>query len=275
MNVKQTIEKLCVVLTTRPLTFLRVEVNKLGKKHKCNICGQTFHAFYPYKTDSPSASSFLKELNMIGRGVDDYGCFYCNSSDRERHLFMFFDKLNLWQEFTQANVLHFAPERNLSPSIKRMKPAQYVMGDLYPSSDEIRRIDVTDIQFPDDSFDFVICNHVLEHVLDDRRAMREIFRVLREGGKAILQTPYSNILGKSFEDANINSDEMKIRFYGESSHVRVYGLDLFERLEESGFRLNVVKNDELYSRNECGYYGVDHEEDLILVLKSGKGYHES
>ncbi len=271
MNVEQTIEKLYVILIRRPLTVLRKEVNKLGKKHKCYICGQTFHAFYPYRTGSNSASSFLKELNMIGRGVDDFGCPYCNSSDRERHLFMFFDKLNLWQEFTQAHILHFAPERNLSPGIRRMKPTQYVMGDLYPSSDEISRIDVADIQFPDDSFDFVICNHVLEHVPDDRRAMREIFRVLRESGKAILQTPYSGILGKTFEDANINSDEMRIRFYGETTHIRVYGRDLFERLEKSGFRLNVVKNEGLYSRNECSYYGVNHEEDLILVSKSGDG----
>ncbi|MCK4444600.1 MAG: class I SAM-dependent methyltransferase [Thermoplasmata archaeon] len=156
-----------------------------------------------------------------------------------------------------------------------MKPAQYVMGDLYPSSDEISRIDVTDIQFPDDSFDFVICNHVLEHVPNDGKGMREIFRVLREGGKAILQTPYSSILGKTFEDANINTDELRIRFYGETTHVRLYGLDLFERLEESGFQLNVVKNDELYSRNECNYYGVDCEEDLILVSKPGDGFHES
>ncbi|MCK5291996.1 MAG: class I SAM-dependent methyltransferase [Thermoplasmata archaeon] len=156
-----------------------------------------------------------------------------------------------------------------------MKTAQYVMGDLYPSSDEISRIDVTDIQFPDDSFDFVICNHVLEHVPNDGKGMREIFRVLREGGKAILQTPYSSILGKTFEDANINTDELRIRFYGETTHVRLYGLDLFERLEESGFQLNVVKNDELYSRNECDYYSVEYEEDLILVSKPGVGFHES
>ena len=271
MNVGQTIEN----LIRRPFAVLKWEANKLGKKHKCYICGRTFHAFYPYRSDSDSASPFWEELNMIGMAIDDWGCFFCNSSDRERHLFMFFDKLNLWQEFTQAHVLHFAPERNLYPRIRQMKTAQYVMGDLYPSSDEISRIDVTDIQFPDDSFDFVICNHVLEHVPNDGKGMREIFRVLREGGRAILQTPYSSILGKTFEDANINTDELRIRFYGETTHVRLYGLDLFERLEESGFQLNVVKNDELYSRNECDYYSVDYEEDLILVSKPGDGFHES
>ena len=148
-----------------------------------------------------------------------------------------------------------------------MKPAKYIMGDLDPMNNEIKKIDATNIDFLNNYFDFVICNHVFEHIIHDHKAMQEIFRVLKEGGKAILQTPFSSILRNTFEDPNINSEVLRLKFYGETSHYRVYGSDIFDRLGSVGFKINKIKNDKYFSKNECKYYGVNYKEDLIFVQK--------
>jgi SAM-dependent methyltransferase len=180
---------------------------------------------------------------------------------------MFLDKLGMWPEFENAVILHIAPERNLPTQIRKMKPNTYIVGDLSPADHEIIKLDVTSMKFPSNHFDFVICNHVLEHVADDTKAMREIFRVLQPGGRAILQTPFSRVLINTFEDPSIDSDELRLKFYGETCHYRVYGSDLFDKLEGAGFKLDIVKSDKYFSRHDCDYYGVNYEEDLILVRK--------
>jgi 2-polyprenyl-3-methyl-5-hydroxy-6-metoxy-1,4-benzoquinol methylase len=106
---------------------------------------------------------------------------------------MYFDAMLIWSKIKDGNVLHFAPERILSPKISQAKPATYVKADLFPVSKDIAREDITRLSFSDCLFDLVIANHILEHVSDDHAAMKEIFRVLKPGGLAILQTPYSNI----------------------------------------------------------------------------------
>lgn len=267
VNTAKTVRTMGRLLIKNPYRFFRNSINRLGNRHKCYICGRTFSFFIPYKKGAASIPPFIRELEVIGSDVDNFGCVFCGSHDRERHLYMFFDKLNLWQGFTSAVILHIAPERNLPSRIRGMKPANYIMGDLNPANDEIRKVDATRLDFSDNYFDFVICCHVLEHIIDDRRAMREIFRVLRVGGKAVLQTPFSSILKNSFEDPNINSEELRLRFFGETSHYRIYGTDLFDRLEEVGFELHIIRNDDCFSRDDCDYYGVNHREDLILVEK--------
>jgi len=242
-------------------------VNRLGRKHKCYICGKTFNKFSPYKKGSSSITPFIRELEVIGSDVDNFRCLYCASHDRERHIYMFFDKLSLWKEFSNAVILHVAPERNLPIQIKKMKPTKYIMGDISPKDSEVKRLDITNIDFQDNYFDFVICNHVLEHVLDYSKAMREIFRVLKNNGKAILQTPFSTILSSTLEDPNICTDELRLKFYGETNHYRLFGSDLFSYLNKAGFKLNIIKNDKLFSRYECNYHGVNYKEDLILVEK--------
>jgi SAM-dependent methyltransferase len=255
------------LLFLKPYEIISASINRLGKKHKCYICGNTFSNFLSYKKGTLSIPPFIKELEMIGSDVDNFKCVFCTSHDRERHLCMFFDRLNLWQEFDNAMILHVAPERNLPMQIKRMKPAKYIMGDMNPNYGEVQKLDITNMNFSNCYFDFVICNHVLEHVLDHNKAMREIFRILKNGGKAILQTPFSTILKNTFADPNIDTDELRLRFYGETTHYRVYGSDFFDHLSNVGFKLNIIKNDKLFSRDECNYYGVNYKEDLVLVEK--------
>jgi ubiquinone/menaquinone biosynthesis C-methylase UbiE len=130
-------------------------------------------------------------------------------------------------------------------------------------------IDATQIPHPNESVDFLICNHVLEHVPDDRRALSEFYRVLRRGGHAVLQTPFSPILCNAFEDGGITSDDLRNICYGQEDHVRLYGQDLFTRIEAAGFTLLLRQNGEFFSEQDSAYYGVNPREDLILVRKDG------
>jgi glycosyltransferase involved in cell wall biosynthesis len=232
--------------------------------HECVICGKELDKFLPYNVAIPES---MDKYDIIGSDTKNFSCPHCYSHDRERHLVMFFDKLNIWDSIRNKKVLHIAPEMRLKQIIKQVGPEEYVQGDLYPADESITRVDITNISFADEYFDLVICNHVLEHIEADGKAMSELYRVLKKGGYAILQTPYSPVLQKSYEDNSIKSDEQRLEKFGQVDHVRIFGLDLFTRLERAGFVPNVIKNDDLFSEEECKKYGVNSRENLILVNK--------
>jgi len=212
-------------------------------------------------------SLFIRELAVIGSDVDNFYCPHCNCHDRERHLFMYFDKLQIWNIIQKSRLLHFAPEIQLMRTIQKLDLVEYVLADIKPTLPEIQKIDVTAIAFSDEYFDFLICNHVLEHVTNDFQALRELFRVLKQRGKAILQTPYSPLISKSFYDSKINTNDLRRRFYGQEDHVRLYGEDLFLKMEEIGFIVLRYVHVETLLGLDSTKYGVNPREDLILVIK--------
>lgn len=107
-------------------------------------------------------------------------------------------------------------------------------------------MDVTEISLPDASLDAIVCNHVLEHIPDDRRALSEFFRVLRPQGWAILQVPISLSLVHSIEDATANTPSKRFSIFGQEDHVRIYGRDYLDRLEQSGFTVTVLDSAQLF-----------------------------
>lgn len=167
-------------------------LNKRRTGHACNVCQQTFHHFYPFEGGSKAQPEIARSLSIIGSDVDHFSCPHCGAHDRERHLFMYFDALDLWAA-TKGRVLHFAPEKHLRKAIAAQSPAQYICGDLFPTRDDIIRLDVTAIPYEQDSFDLIICNHILEHVPNVDLALSELHRVLKPGGKGCckhLTRPY-------------------------------------------------------------------------------------
>jgi len=243
------------------------KLNAMGNQHCCYICGHTFNHFYAFRDGWKSISPFVIELRGIGSDVINFRCPFCGCHDRERHLFMYFDKLNLWNRFKNTCVLHFAPEKNLSKRIEHHHPLAYVKADISPKGSDVHRMNITNIVFPDNHFDFIVCNHVLEHISNDRRALSELFRILKPRGYAVLQTPYSSVLAKSFYDPSINTDELRKHYYGQEDHVRFYGSDLFQKIEKAGFSLRLKRHSEILSESDHYYYGVNPKEDLILVTK--------
>ncbi|MCX5833823.1 MAG: methyltransferase domain-containing protein [Deltaproteobacteria bacterium] len=245
--------------------------NKMGNRCQCYICRKKFHHFYSFRGGSREIPPFVRELGLIGSDVDNFICPHCGCHDRERHLFMYFERLSLWSAVMGGSVLHFAPERSLRDAIVRLKPKEYIQADLFPADKEIRKIDVTAIGFPEEYFDFIICNHVLEHVPRDEQAMGELCRVLKRGKLAVIQVPFSPILLKAFEDDSINTDDLRFRFYGQEDHVRVYGRDLFSRLEGAGFEVMLQKHQIVLPDLDGEFYGVNRREDLILVKRRENG----
>jgi len=128
----------------------------------------------------------------LGGGYRYALCPRCHSTDRERLIYWYIvNKTSILHSQKMIKLLHIAPEKNLQKVLKASTKINYISGDLNPLVNCDIRLDIADMDFEDDYFDFIICNHVLEHVQDDRKAMSELFRVLKPGGKAILQVPIS------------------------------------------------------------------------------------
>lgn len=254
------------IISLRKRVFLFV--NGLGSSKQCYICGKTFHHFKKYRGGTKMLSSWDRGLDIIGSDLDNFGCNFCGSHDRDRHLFMYFDKLKLWDKLKNSSVIHFAPEWRISKKIEELLPSRYVMADLYPSMPSIEKIDLTNIPYTENSFDVFICNHVLEHVPDYLKALKEIHRVLKKDGFAILQTPYSKLLAKNFQDDGINTNELRLIYYGQEDHIRHFSEKVFlKSIEDVGFELQIVKHAELFDKQSANYYGVNEREDLIRVVK--------
>lgn len=186
-----------------------------GNAVECPVCGGTFRHF------------------LTHRGRANALCPQCLSLERHRLQWLYLQEKT---DFFSADlrVLHFAPELHFIRRIRQLPNLDYISADLNPVvADE--RVDITAIQYPDNSFDAILCNHVLEHIPDDRLAMRELCRVLKPGGWAILQVPIDESRATTLEDPTITTPEQRQQFYGHHDHQRMYGRDYMERLESAGF----------------------------------------
>lgn len=129
------------------------------------------------------------------------------------------------------------------------------------------KMDITDINLHDNQFDCIICYHVLEHILDDEKAMRELFRVLKPGGWAILQQPVDPTRDKTFEDPNIVLPEERERVFGQKDHVRIYGQDYKDRLERTGFTVKLDNYTGELGDNIIKKYGLMKDETICFCTK--------
>jgi len=215
----------------------------------CPCCEQKFPRFLPF--------GIPPLLNAL--------CPQCNSLARHRLLWMYLkERTNILRDNLQ--LLHFAPEGFLQEVLSRLPNISYLSADLFLPSAMVK-MDITDITLEDKSVDVIICIHVLEHIVDDHKAMTELYRVLRPGGWALLQSPLDLDRDKTFEDPNIVSPEERYRHFGQADHVRWYGLDYKDRLEKAGFVVNVdgfvrELSDEVIQR-----FGLDRREDIYFCSK--------
>lgn len=237
------------------------------KTRFCCVCNNYIGHFLPYRNGFKSVPKSIVALDVIGSDVENFSCPNCLCHDRERHIYLYLLKNKILDQFSVSKVLHFAPELNLSRIITSYHPVEYVQADLMPTSDNVKEVNIQDIPFPDNYFDFVIANHVLEHVDDDIKALSELYRVLKVGGAAILQTPFSDKLEFTFKDSGINDDFSRLQIYGQEDHVRLYGKDIADRFESVGF-LAAIKTHE-YNLNEYDFekYGVNKKEVFLFFLK--------
>ncbi|SJM90645.1 class I SAM-dependent methyltransferase [Crenothrix polyspora] len=241
--------------------------NKTEVKKYCCICHSNVSEFSCYRGGWKAQPILMSILDIVGSDVDNFSCPLCGSHDRERHLYLYLEKLEIVNKLAGAKILHFAPEKRLSKIINEFKPLNYVKADLFPTELDIEKIDMTNIPYESETFDFVIANHVLEHIPDDFKALSELIRVLKSGGIVILQTPFSSKLKSTFEDSGIDNDLLRLQVYGQEDHVRLYGLDIFDRFTSVGFVADLKHHESTLSDIDPIYYGVNAQEPLFLFRK--------
>lgn len=234
-----------------------------GFRFKCPICHSHLRKMHPFGLNFP----VLEKKQVIGGGYRENAvCPVCRSTDRERLLYLYL--LNKTSFFTEkAKVLHVAPERELSRVIKTCSNIDYLTADI-SGNKVMEKMDITEIKHPAETFDIIICNHVLEHVVDDSKAMNELYRILKSGGWGILQVPISMTLDKTYEDISVTDpSEREIKF-GQSDHVRIYAKDYLDRLKESGFEVDCF-NWEQDTGFFCGdnKYALLQSECVVVVHK--------
>jgi SAM-dependent methyltransferase len=217
--------------------------------------------FYCPCCDS-SSTAFLS-FGVIPRS--NAMCPVCHSLERHRALWLYLhDKTNLFSD--TLVVLHFAPEEAFRGALTALRNLKYVTADI-EASQAMLAIDITDIPFDADHFDVILCNHVLEHVPNDHQAMAELYRVLKPGGWAILQSPVDAGRDRTFEDPTVKSPQERERLFGQRDHVRVYGRDYTARLENAGFTVNVDDYPRQLGRERIDQCALGNELEVFLCTK--------
>lgn len=181
-------------------------------------------------------------------------CPHCGARERHRALWLYLrHELRLGDE--ALSLLHFAPEPEISEKIERLERVAYTTADL-----EVGRareaMDITSIPRPEATFDVVLISHVLEHVPDDGLALSELLRVLKPGGRAVLQHPIDFGRARTYEDDSIRGPELQERHFGQFDHVRVYGRDFLERVRAAGFGVSASRYERTLSRRTRVRYGL-------------------
>ncbi len=185
----------------------------------------------------------------------------------ERHRLLWLYLSNETDFFTATSkVLHFAPEQAFYKRFRKLKNLEYTTTDLNSPLADVKA-DICNLPFENDQYDIIFCNHVLEHIPDDTKAMQELLRVLKPGGMAILQIPQDLNREKTFEDNSITDPKERAKIFGQYDHVRVYGRDYFEKLRSVGFKVDEVDYTNTLPENEVMKYCLAKGEILPVCYK--------
>ncbi len=221
-----------------------------GKTYTDPIDGKSFSKFLPYGYGK-------QRENVLSPST--------LSLERHRLLWLYLQKeTNFFS--TPAKVLHFAPEQAFYKRFRKLSHLDYTTTDLLSPLADVKA-DICNLPFDDDQYDVIFCNHVLEHIPDDTKAMQELYRVLRPGGMAILQIPQDLNRETTFEDDSITDPKERAEIFGQYDHVRVYGRDYFEKLRAIGFKVDEVDYTSVLSDEEVIKYCLAKGEILPVCYK--------
>ncbi|MDP8219676.1 MAG: methyltransferase domain-containing protein [Candidatus Theseobacter exili] len=208
-----------------------------GKKRYCPVCGKSFRQFCMF--------------GVVPR--EDAQCVYCGALERHRFLWLYLlRKTNLFDGMPKK-MLHFAAIRCFANKLREMLKEGYLTADIC-NPNAMVKMDITNIEYPDKSFDVICCSHVLEHVQDDIKALRELFRVLKNNGWAVILVPITT--EKTVDDPSIVEDLERLKAFGQKDHVRRCGPDYIDRLHEAGFSVDVIKVNDLVQNSEAVRMGL-------------------
>ena len=185
----------------------------------------------------------------------------------ERHRLLWLYLKNETDFFTtRKKVLHMAPEQCFLNRFKNLKH-EYITADLNSPIADVKA-DITDLPFEENTFDIIFCNHVLEHIPDDTKAMKELYRVMKKGGMGVFQIPQDLNRETTFEDNSITDKKERAKIFGQYDHVRIYGLDYFTKLRSIGFKVEEVNYSQKISSELSRRYRLMEGELLPVVFKN-------
>ena len=221
-----------------------------GSTYTDPIDGKSFRKFLPYGYETQRANALSPSTLSL-----------------ERHRLIWLYLKNKTDFFTAPKkVLHIAPEQCFLKLFKKQQNLTYTTADLYSPIADVKA-DICNLPFDDDSFGVVFCNHVLEHIEDDKKAMNELFRVLKPGGFGIFQIPQDLDREKTYEDFSIISPEERTKHFGQYDHVRIYGKDYFERLRNVGFKVQEIDYSKTLTKEQMQKYCLVKGEILPVCTK--------
>ena len=223
-----------------------------GNKFTDPIDGKSFRKFLPY-----------------GYGKQRENALSPSTLSLERHRLMWLFLRNDTDFFTskeKLKTLHIAPEQCFLDLFKKQENLEYITSDLESPIADVKA-DICNLPFDDNSFDVVFCNHVLEHIIDDTKAMQELYRVLKKGGFGIFQIPQDLSREKTFEDNTITNRKERAEIFGQYDHVRVYGRDYFNKLRSIGFKVDEIDYTQQITREKLERYCLMKNEILPVCYK--------
>jgi len=239
-----------VVLAAAGAGYALLPKSGVEQRNTCPICLQTV-TFVP--AGEPVRRPFA-------------GCPYCGSLERHRMLYLFLrQKTNLFRD--QLSVLHFSPEPGLGGVLAAQRNLNYATSWYETDREADFHLDLTNLALPENSWDVLIVYHILEHISDDRKAMREMFRVLKPGGWAAVQVP-TREAPDTLEDPRVVDPKERAEKFGNADHVRYYGWrDFADRLTQAGFQVTIERLGHELSDSAIREFALDRDERIYLVKK--------
>lgn len=221
-----------------------------GNTFEDPIDGKTFRSFLPYGYET-SRENVLSPSTL--------------SLERHRLLWLFLkNETNFFN--APLHVLHFAPEQAFFRRFRTLQNLTYTTTDLNSPLADVKA-DICNLPFEDNAFDVILCNHVLEHIPDDTKAMQELYRVLKIGGWGVFQIPQDLQRDTTFEDDSITDKEERAKIFGQYDHVRIYGRDYFQKLRSIGFKVSEIDYTGKLSAIDIDRYRLAQGEIIPFVEK--------
>ncbi|WP_318344259.1 class I SAM-dependent methyltransferase [Flagellimonas baculiformis] len=222
-----------------------------GKKFTDPIDGKSFRSFLPYGYENPRENVLSPSTLSL-----------------ERHRLLWLYLKNETDFFTKRHqVLHFAPEQAFYKRFRRMQNIAYTTTDLNSPLADVKA-DICNLPFEDNAFDVILCNHVLEHIPNDTKAMQELYRVMKPGGWGIFQIPQDLKRENTFEDDTITDKKERAKIFGQYDHVRIYGRDYFDKLRSVGFTVEEVDYTSVLPKEHVHKYRLAKGEIIPFVSKN-------
>ena len=231
-----------------------VSVFYAGNAVNCPVCGRSFSKFLPYGRINPRPNAL---------------CPNCLSLERHRLIWLYLKEKTPFFN-SRLRVLHIAPEACFIPAFEKQHGENYITADIESPLAKVK-MDIHRIPFPENTFDVLLCNHVLEHVDDDLQAAREIHRVLKPGGFAVLQVPFFHPVPETtLEDKSVTDPRQREKMFGQDDHVRKFGKDYARRLGRSGLTVTEDTFVDEKTEEERKWFGLVKGEVIFVARKPSR-----